>query len=141
DCESRKLYKRMQEICEVADDGEVKTKLFAEVFFGKRKKGRLLTGFRKLYPKMAHLIEWVKRHDYRHLAHELQRIESSIVIDDACEVMRLQHPDVPILTIHDAILTIPEQADLVTGVLRSAFNRRGVNPRIARKDLPPPVPE
>lgn len=66
---------------------------------------RLLTGFRELYPTMGRLIEWVKRHDYKHLAHELQRIESSIVIDDACEVMRLQHPDVPILTIHDAILT------------------------------------
>lgn len=141
DCESGKFYKRMQEICKVADDSEVKTKVFAEVFFGKRKKGRLLTGFRELYPTMGRLIEWVKRHDYKHLAHELQRIESSIVIDDACEVMRLQHPDVPILTIHDAILTTPEHVGLVKDVLRAAFNRRGVNPRIKPDDSPSSVAE
>lgn len=141
DCESGMFYRRMQEICKVADDSEVKTKVFAEVFFGRRKKGRLLTGFRELYPTMGRLIEWVKRHDYKHLAHELQRIESSIVIDDACEVMRLQHPDVPILTIHDAILTTPEHVGLVKDVLRAAFNRRGANPRIKPDDSPSSVAE
>ena len=141
DCESGMFYKRMQKICKVADASEVKTKVFAEVFFGKRKKGRLLTGFRELYPTMGRLSEWVKRHDYKHLAHELPRIESSIVIDDACEVMRLQHPDVPILTIHDAILTTPEHVGLVKDVLRAAFNRRGVNPRIKPDDSPSSVAE
>lgn len=131
DCESGKFYQGMQQICEVADKQEMKKKLFKDVFFGKR----TLTGFRKLYPTMAGLIDWVKRHDYKHLAHELQRIESSIVINDSCEVMRVQHTNVPILTIHDAILTTPDHADLVTTVLRSAFNRRGVNPIIEMKAL------
>lgn len=130
DCESGKFYERMQEICKVDSRSQIKKKLFKDVFFGKR----TLAGFRSLYPTMAGLIDWVKRHDYKHLAHELQRIESSIVINDACEVMRVQHPDVPILTIHDSILTIPEHTDLVAGVLRAAFNRRGVDPQIERED-------
>lgn len=134
DCESGKFYERMQEICKVDSKLQMKEKLFRDVFFGTR----MLQGFRRLYPTMARLIDWVKRHDYRHLSHELQRIESSIVIDDACEVMRVQHPDVPILTIHDSILTIPEHTDLVTGVLRAAFNRRGVDPQIERKDSSSP---
>lgn len=134
DCETGKFYERMQEICKVANKPELKQKLFAEVFFGKRKSGELLSGFRRLYPTMGRLIDWVKSHDYRHLAHTLQRIESSIVIDDACEVMRVQHAEVPILTIHDALLTVNEHTELVEGVLRAAFNRRGVNPKIETKD-------
>ncbi|MEZ5945194.1 MAG: hypothetical protein R3C18_27790 [Planctomycetaceae bacterium] len=132
DCESGKFYEIMQEICKVDSKSQIKKKLFKDVFFGKR----TLAGFRILYPTMAGLIDWVKRHDYRHLSHELQRIESSIVIDDACEVMRVQHPDVPILTIHDAILTTVEHVRLVKDVLRSAFNRRGVNPQIKPEDTP-----
>jgi len=139
DCETGKFYDRMKEFCEVASLPKVKKKLFAEVFFGKRKGGRLLNGFRKLYPTMGRLIDWVKRHDYKHLSHTLQRIESSIVIDDACDVMRVQHPDVPILTIHDAILTTPENADLVTGIMMAAFRRRGVSPQIKRKQLQRPT--
>lgn len=137
DCESGKFYERMQEICKVDSKSQMKKKLFKDVFFGKR----TLAGFRDLYPTMAGLIDWVKRHDYKHLAHELQRIESSIVIDDACEVMRVEHPEVPILTIHDAILTTGEHVCLVKDVLRAAFNRRGVNPQIKPEDTPSSVDE
>lgn len=127
----------MQEICKVDSKSQMKKKLFKDVFFGKR----TLAGFRTAYPTMARLIDWVKRHDYKHLAHELQRIESSIVINDACEVMRVQHRDVPILTIHDAILTTVEHVSLVKDVLRAAFNRRGVNPQIKPEDTPSSVDE
>lgn len=133
DCESGKFYERMQEICKVDSKSQMKKKLFKDVFFGKR----TLAGFRKAYPTMARLIDWVRQPDYKHLSHELQRIESSIVIDDACEVMRVQHPDVPILTIHDAIMTTLEHVSLVKDVLRAAFNRRGVNPQIKPEDTPP----
>ena len=138
DCESEKFYQKMQEICKVDDRSKLKVKLFAEVFFCKRRRGKLLDGFRRLYPTMGRLIDWVKRHDYKHLSHTLQRIESSIVINDACEVMRVQHPDVPILTIHDSILTIPAHSELVTDVLRSAFHRHGVSPNIRPKQIASP---
>ncbi|MEZ6131195.1 MAG: hypothetical protein R3C59_21180 [Planctomycetaceae bacterium] len=132
DCESGKFYEIMQEICKVDSKSQMKKKLFKDVFFGKR----TLAAFRKAYPTMARLIDWARRPDYKHLSHELQRIESSIVIDDACEVMRVQHPSVPILTIHDAILTTRDNVSLVKGVLRAAFNRRGVNPQIKSEDTP-----
>lgn len=137
DCESGKFYERMQEICKVDSKSQMKKKMFKDVFFGKR----TLAGFRSLYPTMTRLIEWVKRHDYRHLSHELQRIESSIVIDDACDVMRVEHSEVPILTIHDAILTTGEHVGLVKDVLRAAFNRRGVNPQIKPEDTPSSLDE
>lgn len=63
---------------------------------------------------------------------------ASIVIDNACELLRVQHPNVPIRTIHDSIFTNPEYTDLVTGILRAAFNRRGIDPRIERKDSSSP---
>lgn len=141
DCETGKFYKKMQEICEVEDRSKLKEKLFTDVFFGRQKSGRLLRGFKRLYPTMGRLIEYVKRNDYKHLSWTLQRIESEIVIEDACEVMRVDHPNVPILTIHDAILTVPESAELVEDVLKSAFRRRGVSPLIKRKDLIPSFSE
>lgn len=139
DCETGEMYAKMLNNSKVETRAELKKKMFEEVYFGKRERTALLSAFRRLYPTMHKLIAAVKERDYRQLSWTMQRIESEIVINDACDRLRKDHPTIPILTIHDAILTTPSFADTVHQHLTAAFQRRGVNPLITKKEVRPPA--
>ena len=83
-----------------------------------------------LFPDVCVAVEKMKRHDYRELAREMQRVESRFVIDTVCRRLMLEHPDVFIVTIHDSIATTVGSEDIVKRVFREEFERIGLNPRL-----------
>jgi hypothetical protein len=64
----------------------------------------------------------------------MQNIESSLVIATVCERLRLECPDVPLLTIHDSIATTREYADLVRQALLEGLHRLGVRPKVGQPE-------
>jgi hypothetical protein len=82
------------------------------------------------WPTVAALVERLKRDDYRHAAHFLQRAESSLVILGACGDLLRDHPDIAVLSIHDALLTPARHVWDVALALRRPWESLGVKPSL-----------
>lgn len=82
--------------------------------------GRLGRVFEDEFPALHQKILFLKRNDFRKLAHRLQSDEASIVIGNVVNIIA-QTTRIPILTIHDSVLTLPEHAEEVMKRLEKAF--------------------
>jgi hypothetical protein len=82
------------------------------------------------WPTVASFLERIKRDDYRRAAWLLQRAEASLVILGACGDLMRDRPDIPILTVHDAILTPARHIWDVASALRLPWERLGVTPKL-----------
>ena len=69
----------------------------------------------------------IKRKNHRALSHILQRIESEIMIQNVCKRISLEHPALPIFTIHDSVLTTDGNQEYVIKVIEEeAFKLTGL---------------
>lgn len=51
------------------------------------------------------------------------------MIHQVCRRLMLEHPTVPLITIHDSIMTTPGNVALVRGVMAEEFGRVGLHPK------------
>ena len=65
-----------------------------------------------------------KKNRHKQLAWTLQQMESTCVIDDVVGEIMNQHLDIPIITIHDAILTTSKHAKNIKQLLKHSFLQR-----------------
>lgn len=77
--------------------------------------------FAKEYPNVYRFIKQMKREGHNQLAILLQSMESSMIIDRVCTFLMKNHPEAPVFTIHDSILTIPSYVELVRSVITQQF--------------------
>lgn len=62
------------------------------------------------------------------IAYITQTIESNFVLDVVCKKLTLEHPEIPLWTIHDAIYTIAPYRDIVANMLKEcSIQEFGVN--------------
>jgi hypothetical protein len=116
---------------------EVKRKVFQVIFGDVRLMQQTEIGqaFQMAYPTAFDLmVKMKKTKGYEFIGHELQRRESSIVINTVCERLRAHYIDLPILTVHDSILTTREHLETVRGLLEAAFNQYPTRPRLKIKE-------
>jgi hypothetical protein len=113
------------------DKGEMK-KLTYTVFFS---NNRAIQGmnylpkrqFKRKFPDVYKVFSALKRKNHRALSHILQRIESEIMIQNVCKRISLEHPILPIFTIHDSIITTDGNQDYVSKVIKEeAFKLTGL---------------
>lgn len=91
--------------------GEVKTTRNSEIF-------KLIES---VSPWFADAILDMKKDNHAALAHALQKTESEIVIGGCCEALKKQQPDIPLITVHDEIMTTAEFETAVTVELQTSF--------------------
>jgi hypothetical protein len=112
------------------------------LFFGRNKYDwsqltigtRLRERFANLYPWVWQQIQGIKRKDYRHLAHSLQRLEAKTVIHQICKRIDKEMPSAPILTIHDSIITAEPYQSEVETLIQQEFKKLPIQPQL-RKEL------
>ncbi|WP_164102242.1 hypothetical protein [Candidatus Laterigemmans baculatus] len=134
-CQNGRIYEELAD-GKVGSRREVKESFFAEVLFGdtRGKRGsRQLREFTRRFPTVRMVIDEVKRRDYRHLAHTLQRVESGFVLHRVCKRLADEHPGVPLFTIHDSIMTLPGFVNIVRDVLIEEFNCLGLSPMLRKE--------
>ncbi len=85
------------------------------------------------WPALADYILDAKSDCYQNLARDCQRLESRLMIDGAAGSL-LTDPSIPIVTIHDAILTTAEHLPAVEAAVVAEFGRLGVTPKIKPPD-------
>ena len=86
------------------------------------------------FPTIVRCMTEIKGKHYKNLAHQMQRAESEIIFG-ACRDLMNRHPDVPLWTIHDCLLTVPGHGyeEIVEDALLENFARHGVKPSIKRE--------
>jgi hypothetical protein len=116
---------------------KLKKAVFRQIFFGKipAKPKSVCVAFAQMFPLLYDKILKVKKPDYRKLALLLQKSEADIIIGKAVDrIARTSR--IPILTVHDSILTVPEHVEEVKERLETAFlETLGVKPSLKVKKL------
>ncbi|MFZ1731529.1 MAG: hypothetical protein WAV84_15485 [Bacteroidota bacterium] len=97
---------------------------FMMILFGENKyKSDCEKEFELHFPDVYKIIREEKVHGHNKLAIALQSMESDLIIDHACVHLMEHHPNVPIYTLHDSILTIEEHVPIVQQVIYEQFQQ------------------
>ena len=92
-------------------------------------RGKTSQSFQTLYPTAFDLMVKLKREKgYKWIGQELQRLESKAIINGVCTVLMENHPEIPIITVHDSILTPPDYLPTVQSVLDDWFSGYPMSP-------------
>lgn len=75
------------------------------------------------FPPLAEYIICAKSDEYQELARLCQRMESKLIIDNVAKELVTK---LPIVTIHDSVISQAEHADRVAASIRAAFHPFGV---------------
>lgn len=102
--------------------------LFGECQYAYR--GWLWQRFEGRFPAVARFVRDAKSRDYRRLAYLMQGEESAFFIDRCCGRIMRERPDLPLLTIHDSLVTLPEHVKYVQGVIDDEFAKMDVVPTL-----------
>lgn len=90
------------------------------------------------FPSINGFIDKAKRQHggHKRFSHQMQRLESGLVIDGVCGQLMQLFPTMPLLTIHDSLLVAESDAKEVLPIFRDVMERGlGVRPEIKRKRL------
>jgi hypothetical protein len=81
--------------------------------------------FRRLFPSVYQFIRDINRDGWEHatLIRRLQQEESKLVIETVAADLVVRHPEVFVLTLHDAIFTTASGIPIVVGAFEAAFER------------------
>ena len=110
---------------------DFKRLLFAEVFYGRAEAVTPLTRlFQAEFPTVYGFICDQKRGGYEELARNMQRAESHFMIDTVCLRLMQNHAEIPVVTIHDSILTTEEHVPNVKRIMLEEFSRIDLRPSI-----------
>jgi hypothetical protein len=98
------------------------------------------TLFRSKFPKIYALMCALKEKDHATLSILLQRVESILILDKICGRISTEFPRIPLLTIHDSILTIPKYVDQVVKVINEETKKFiGIQPMLSIEDCSPKI--
>ena len=132
----------MEEFCINEDKSKFKKRFFAKVFYSSEEFNYPKCyfddeicereRFKFLFPNIAGIISYYKRNDYKYLANKLQQIESEIMIGRI--VAKLAEKNIFVLTIHDSILTTPDNTEPVRKIIMNEFKKYNLQPTLKIKD-------
>lgn len=96
------------------------------------------TLFRSKFPKIYALMCDLKEKDHTTLSILLQRVESILILNKICGRISSEFPKIPLLTIHDSILTIPKFVDQVVKVINEEAKKYiGIEPMLSIEECSP----
>jgi hypothetical protein len=134
-CCTGKLYEFLQDELNIKSRKTAKEEFFLYVYGRNRQSSDVKTLFREEFPNVAAFIKEHKKKDHAFLAQLMQAVESNFVINIVCRRLMEFHKDVPVLTIHDSILTTQENVDLVHSILVEEFSGLGMTPELKITEL------
>lgn len=130
--EKGKFYEYVMDKFGINEDRALfKTRLFSKVFYNREYPNKEREMFTKLFPTVSKIISYYKAPDYKKLAIDLQRVEADIMINYV--VPRLAEEKIFLLTIHDSILTIPDNVKLVQAAIMEEFKKFNLTPTLKVK--------
>ena len=133
-----KFYERLDGLLEKPYGNEKRDKLkkaVLSVFFDhlRPKPSKLCRAFATKFPVLYEKLNELKKGDYRKAALRLQSDEASIIIRGVVRSLA-KIGKIPVLTVHDSILTTSEHCDEVKALMQETFIKKlGVAPALKVK--------
>lgn len=117
------FYEYLMQYLPSCDRDEFKKNIFAKIFYNDEEKYEYEEWFtfQDIFPNVANIISSYKKDNYKNLAISLQRVEAEMIINKI--VPRLAARKIYLLTIHDSILTTPENAEIVKEIMIDEFEK------------------
>ena len=132
DCQAGSLYEKLKRPGE--DLARLKKALFTDVLYGRDNyPSQLRDGFHRQYLAIGFMLTELKAGEYCRPSGLMQHKESKLFIGTICNRIKEEQPDIPLVTIHDSLLTTPAHVEYVEAVTRSEFARLGVSPTFHRE--------
>lgn len=132
--ENGKFYEYMMDKTCIFEERELfKVRLFSKVFYGKENQSVEQNLFKELFPTVWEIVSYYKKVNYKNLAIELQRVEADIMINTV--VLKIAEKKILALTIHDSILTTPNNVQKVKKIILSEFKKYNLQPTLKIKGL------
>jgi hypothetical protein len=114
-----------------------KRRVFRVIFGRNREKGRypnvVRARLRARFPTVAGVLRKLKARNYRHSSHLLQNFEATLFIYQICGRIMRERPDAVVFTVHDSILTTPDNAPYVAHIIEHEFAKLGVTPTLRQE--------
>ncbi len=131
-CESGQFYESLNQ--NETDRSRFKRQVFIDLFFGEdRYPSKMRVAFAQSFPTVASVIADLKSADYQRLAWLMQHEESKLFIGRICRRLMREGPTVPVVTIHDSLVTNVDHIAQVKGIMLDEFGRLGVRPTFKRE--------
>ncbi len=113
--ESGKFYEVIQAV--TTQERQTTKKRFMSFAFGEpHHKNKVSKAFNILFPELGKIINSIKADDYTALAIALQKLEADLVIKAVVPLCKKMA--IPVLTVHDSILTFPEHREIVSKLIK-----------------------
>ncbi len=127
-CESGQLYESLMRPGDERD--RIKTGFLTAMYGKNRWRDRIKDRLTEGYPSVAFMLASLKKRNHRHAAHVIQNAEATIFVHGIADRIRRERPDYPIFTIHDSVLTMPDNVDYVRTVTMDEFSKLNVHPTL-----------
>ena len=135
-CKTGTLYDHlMKQIGWTKDRSEFKKEIFFKFLYGPVEEDTpLAKAMASEFPSVMAFIDWHKgRHGYKQLSREMQKAESKLMIEGVCGSLMGQNPKIPLVTIHDSIMTTLEFVPVVRVAIEEEFRKLGIDPTVKAK--------
>jgi hypothetical protein len=119
------LNSELKEPYPIESRSDLKLAVFEEYLFCKEKKypWQIARAFKKHFPVLYERVNLFKRPSHKELAILLQKTEADLIIGNVVGTIA-KTSQIPILTVHDSVITLPEYADEVKQIIERAFFQR-----------------
>ncbi|SMC33586.1 hypothetical protein [Moheibacter sediminis] len=121
----------------IVDDGNVRAqvkKIVFSSFFSPNQSiayNEAIKVFKDSFPDVYEIYRVIKQSKHRTLACVLQNLEAELVLHKACKIISEQRPEIPLFTLHDAIITTEGNEKFVKQVLYDVLlNAIGIPPTL-----------
>lgn len=133
-CQKGLLYDYMIKKWDVRQKKQqFKRSFFANIFFSEAERStRHNELFAATFPNVWEFIQNAKEHNNRDFPLSMQKQEADIIISGVCGILATEpYRHIPILTIHDSIMTTPEFAPVVRSIMLDQFRAKGITPTLS----------
>jgi hypothetical protein len=133
-CAEEDLYTVLGQIMGLNDRGAIKLAFLTCIF---EKRGNMLkmpeyAAIQSAFPTIAKHLDIRKRDfKYQAVAHDCQRLESSLLIDKLVPKLG----KIPVITIHDEIILPSQHVGKIRGIVDSLFQDEGMVPQFKTKEI------
>jgi hypothetical protein len=109
------------------DKKEIKELVYITLFGKNRSKKE--NPFARLFPIIYKFIVDYKAAygDYRIISHKLQNLESDLVFNKIVNKLRIDHPEIHLITVHDSIIGSKKYKDIITEIFTEKLSNEFSN--------------
>jgi len=136
--ENGRFYELLQSLLNQPDREKVKTPFITFLFAKSHWIIPVGEAFKKEFPELAKVIATEKREEHNALAIALQKLEADLVINQVVGICKKEN--IPTVTIHDSLLTLPAHVERVKRILEEECQRLySISATVKTKELTEPL--